>query len=199
MRYMTLAVNAKGQVVQQLHEHFKGHVLDVGCGAMPFKRLFRGDEGFRPDCEVTDWTGLDVRAVGDVQADAHDMPFEDGQFDTVLCTDLLQYVPDPPRVVLECARVLKQGGCAVFVTRFAFPDEDAWYGITTSGLASMIRLAGMEVLEVGAAGNLVGAKYDAFRHEHKYRLAVPTPVQGFVDGLGESLPMVVFGVGKKTE
>lgn len=43
------------------------------------------------------------------------LPFRDECFDAVLCTEVLEHVPDPVRVLCELNRVLKPGG-QVFVT-----------------------------------------------------------------------------------
>jgi 2-polyprenyl-3-methyl-5-hydroxy-6-metoxy-1,4-benzoquinol methylase len=39
-----------------------------------------------------------------------DLPFADHSFDVVLCTEVLEHVPDPAVVVAELARVTKPGG-----------------------------------------------------------------------------------------
>ena len=50
---------------------------------------------------------LDVRTE---VADAHDLPFADASFDAVLVFHTLTYAERPPRVLAECARVLRPGG-----------------------------------------------------------------------------------------
>ena len=42
-------------------------------------------------------------------ADAADMPFADHAFDYVICSHVLEHVPDPPRVIGELTRVAKAG------------------------------------------------------------------------------------------
>ncbi len=49
--------------------------------------------------------GLDLR-----EGDAHELPFADGSFDTVVCTLGLCNIPDDRRAVSEMARVLRPGG-----------------------------------------------------------------------------------------
>ena len=43
-------------------------------------------------------------------ADAHDLPFADAAFDAVVVFHTLTYAERPPRVLAECARVLRPGG-----------------------------------------------------------------------------------------
>lgn len=45
-----------------------------------------------------------------VRASADELPFGAGAFDHVLVRDLLHHVPEPGRVLAECARVLEPGG-----------------------------------------------------------------------------------------
>jgi ubiquinone/menaquinone biosynthesis C-methylase UbiE len=50
-----------------------------------------------------------------VQTGAEELPFEDGSFDTVVCTYVMCSVPDPSRAMAEIARVLKPGGRLLFL------------------------------------------------------------------------------------
>lgn len=54
----------------------------------------------RPDSVGLDW----------VEASADAMPFDDGEFDVVLCAHGLQQFPDAPAAVAEARRVLRTGG-----------------------------------------------------------------------------------------
>jgi SAM-dependent methyltransferase len=97
-------------------------VLEVGCGAaVDLARFARG--GART-------TGVDVAAsaielakanfaqqglAGDFRvADGEHLPFPDGTFDLVYAHGVVQYTPNPQRLVDECRRVLKPGGQAIF-------------------------------------------------------------------------------------
>jgi ubiquinone/menaquinone biosynthesis C-methylase UbiE len=49
------------------------------------------------------------------QADAHDLPFDDASFDTVVCTLGLCAIPDPGVAIAEMVRVLRPGGRLILV------------------------------------------------------------------------------------
>jgi SAM-dependent methyltransferase len=115
----------------------KGRVLDVGCGSKPYKRLF-------PELE---WVGLDERPVAEIQADMTAIPCDDDSFDTVLCTDALNFTAYPHKAVAEMVRVLKSGGHLIVVAQTTAPDDSVFFGIHTAGLARMLMDCGCTEVE----------------------------------------------------
>lgn len=104
------------------HSH---HVLDVCSGMGGPARYFAQRIG----CRVT---GLDLtrsrydsairltrlarlaHLVDFRLGDALHMPFDDGSFDVVIGQEAWCHVPDKPRLIAECARVVKHGGTIAF-------------------------------------------------------------------------------------
>ncbi len=88
-------------------------VLDAGAGACPYRPLFS-----HCDYKTQDFKKLaDKQLLGptgygelDYVCDIHDIPVADASFDVVLCTEVLEHVPEPIKVVREFARILKKGG-----------------------------------------------------------------------------------------
>jgi SAM-dependent methyltransferase len=93
-----------------------GLVLDLGCGSGMHTAYLR-ERGLR----VVD---LDIsmvqlqRVSGDerVCGDAACLPFRDGAFDTVLCSEVLEHLSKPELCTNEVHRVLKDGGIAGYTT-----------------------------------------------------------------------------------
>jgi ubiquinone/menaquinone biosynthesis C-methylase UbiE len=64
-------------------------------------------------CRLTQLVGLQDR-VGFQLGDATAMPFDNAQFDIVIGQEAWAHVPDKPRLIGECARVIKPGGVIAF-------------------------------------------------------------------------------------
>lgn len=85
-------------------------VLEVGCGEGRLAQFLHSD-GPKPDRFVL--SDLDVGrvdpSIGDafevVQASVYDLPWQDGEFDLVICCEVLEHVDDPDRALAEIARV----------------------------------------------------------------------------------------------
>jgi SAM-dependent methyltransferase len=84
-------------------------VLDVGAGIGPYRRLFAHCEYYAHDF------GQEPETLGkytplDYQSDVTDIPVPDESFDVVLCTEVLEHVPEPIKAIHELARILRPGG-----------------------------------------------------------------------------------------
>ncbi len=92
-------------------------VLDVGCGHGKFtsgltaRHHVVGVDLAHSMLRRARDEGLDV-----YQADATALPFADGQFDAVVCAEVVQHFSDLAPAASEFARVLKPGGRAVVTT-----------------------------------------------------------------------------------
>lgn len=84
-------------------------VLDVGAGAGPYRPLFahceyRAHDFGREPGTIGKYTTLDF------QSDITSMPVPDESFDVILCSEVLEHVPEPIRAVQEFGRILRSGG-----------------------------------------------------------------------------------------
>ena len=67
---------------------------------------------------------IDLNRKPDIVADAHHLPFKDGEFEVILSTETLEHVKDPFQVEREIRRVTASGGVLILSTRFVFPIHD---------------------------------------------------------------------------
>jgi 2-polyprenyl-3-methyl-5-hydroxy-6-metoxy-1,4-benzoquinol methylase len=123
-------------------KNFSGKILDVGCGNSPFRPLLNPAS--------TQYQGIDVQAAASfgyqnpdtIYYDGKVIPFADGSFDAVLCTEVLEHVADPAETIREIHRVLKPGGFGIITipwsARFHYQPRD-YHRYTPSMLEILFR------------------------------------------------------------
>ena len=101
-------------------------VLDLGCGTNKYKKYFMQKNKF---------IGIDVKTSGreinqktpDVFYDGKKLPFNDGNFDLIICTEVLEHVENFELVVSEIFRSLKRNGSAVITMPFITAEHEIPY------------------------------------------------------------------------
>lgn len=72
-----------------------------------FYKLFRNQKNL-------DYTTTDLLSpLADVKADICNLPFQDNEYDIILCNHVLEHIPDDTKAMQELYRVLKPGGMAI--------------------------------------------------------------------------------------
>ena len=87
--------------------------LDVGCGSWRYI-LTSGAVGI--DFDVAKARYVSHRGARALCADASNLPFLDGTFQEVLCTEVIEHLPEGNQVFRELARVTAPGGNLVVTT-----------------------------------------------------------------------------------
>lgn len=115
-----------------LPKYCRGKAVDVGSGHAKYKNLVEdycekyvsvdnlsseyqfGDEDFKPD----------------IISDVLNMPFKDEEFDTAICTEVIEHVENPFLLFKEISRILKPGGYLILSSGWATPyhkePKDYW-------------------------------------------------------------------------
>jgi ubiquinone/menaquinone biosynthesis C-methylase UbiE len=134
-------------------------VLDLGAGSCPYRRYFT-------DCiyKTQDFIALGPKQLRDNQGygridyvcDATSIPVEDGSFDVVLCTEVLEHVPDPVAVIAEICRVLRPGGVLWLTAPLGSGLHQTPYhfygGYTPFWYQKILHEAGYQRIEIEANG-----------------------------------------------
>lgn len=121
-------------------------VLDLGSGRAPYAEIFRHHH----------YVTADLLLGADVRCDARMLPFETGAFDQVLCTEVLEHVPDPDGVLAEICRVLAAGGALVLTTPLTWGvhlDQD-FHRWTEMGLRQLLARHGLRVASLAPRGGI---------------------------------------------
>ncbi len=138
-----------------------GELLDVGCGRQPYAGYFN---------HVTRSRACDFdasRGRVDFTCPADQIPLPDAELDSILCTEVLEHVPDPPKVWREFARVLRPGGKVLLATPMYWPGHEEpydFYRHTAFGLRRMAEEAGFEVVKLLPRGGVWAFLGQAIQH-----------------------------------
>ena len=148
-----------------------GVLCDVGAGAEP-SVVAAAWPGRRLALDVVPSTGLDV------VADGHALPLGDETVAAVLLMEVLEHVPDPSRLLRECARVLAPGGhLCVTAPQYHITHNHPgdYFRYTRQGLEALCAGAGLSVVTAWATGGPLLVLF------HAVELNLPpTPRLGFV-------------------
>ena len=160
--------------------------LDVGCGegrhSYEASRLSNGGDGRVCSLDI-DEMGLkktkyvlchmEQRDEGTTRwdvlfGDSLRLPFRDGCFDKIICSEVMEHVPDPNQGIEEMVRVLRPGGLMAVTVPTYVPERTCWtldsdyYNhpgghvriFTAQGLVRLLRRHNLRVY--------------AIRHEHAF-------------------------------
>jgi SAM-dependent methyltransferase len=142
--------------LSQLLPGCRGALLDVGCGAQPYRPLCHPDVRF-VGIDTSDALHHFGYAAPDTTYYSGDTwPMPDASFETILATETLEHVARPATFLAEAKRCLAPGGRLIltvpFAARWHFIPHDYWR-FTPSGLRQLLRDAGFAEAAVFARGN----------------------------------------------
>jgi len=124
----TNAPTLQAWIFKHLSEIPSGHrILDAGAGEQVHKKYCTHLDYISQDLaeydgvgngvgiqnQTWDYTGIDI--ISDIVS----IPESDESFDAILCSEVLEHVPDPVRAIQELDRLLKVGGVLLITAPFA--------------------------------------------------------------------------------
>jgi ubiquinone/menaquinone biosynthesis C-methylase UbiE len=134
-----------------------GPILDVPVGTAYFTRaVAAAHPGVVVGVDIAEGMVRESRSLARreglsnlslVQASVHALPFEDGRFPAILCTNGLQVIPGLRGAVAELARVLAPGG-TLFVSVVGVPlrSQGLPTALATKNVTDALRGAGLSIV-----------------------------------------------------
>lgn len=92
----------------------KGRVLDLGSGDGLLLETLGADNAIGSDISVLYCRRMKSKKIEVVNCVAEHLPFAIDSFDVIICTEVLEHVLYPSKVVKEIHRVSKKGGHTLF-------------------------------------------------------------------------------------
>ncbi len=103
-------------------------ILDAGAGELKNRQYcghldyvsqdfcqYQGAGGLEEGLQTDGWDTSRIDLVSDITA----IPAPDASFDAILCSEVLEHVPEPTHALDEFARLLKPGGVMILTAPFA--------------------------------------------------------------------------------
>jgi len=139
---------------KSLKQHAKGKLLDLGCGKVPLYHAYRE---YITDNTCIDWMNT---AHGNQYLDfecdlAKALPFEDGEFDTIILSDVLEHIPNPEHLWKEMSRILSVGGKIILNVPFYYWLHEQpydYYRYTEFALRRFVENSGLRLIQLEPIG-----------------------------------------------
>lgn len=115
-----------------------------------------------PEKQVQAWwyINLDLNTAPNILADVTQTPLQAESVDCILCTEVLEHLPDPQACVDEIYRLLRDDGLAFASTPFFYPvhaDPYDFQRFTEDGLRHLFReFKSVEVYRMGGYAGVLG-------------------------------------------
>ena len=164
-------VNRDAWVAEQAATIAPGSLLlDAGAGSCPYRHLFS-----HCDYKAQDFVSLQGEQLSggeygaiDYVCDITAIPVEDAVFDVVLCTEVLEHLPEPIKAIDEFSRILKPGGKIIITAPLGSGIHQEPYhfygGYTPFWYRKFLAEAGFETIDVEAnAGSLRACAQESMR------------------------------------
>jgi len=142
-----------------------GRILDAGAGEQQFRRFcshldYVSQDFAQYDGGASDTAGLHSAwdtSRTDIISDITAIPEPDGAFDAVMCTEVIEHVPDAVAAIGELARLVRPGGYLILTAPFCSLTHMAPYHYATGFSRYFYRehlpRLGFDILDLEENGN----------------------------------------------
>jgi SAM-dependent methyltransferase len=168
-------------------KYFKGKLIDIGCGIKPYKKLLSDlvDEHIGVDHFET----LHNKENIDLFGTAYNIPSNENEYDSALCTAVLEHLEEPSNAIKECYRVLKPGGFAIYSVPFIWhlhEEPRDFYRYSKYGLKYLFEKEGFNIIKIDALSGFwvtfgVLFNYNLYRYNRGILKYIPIiPITGYI-------------------
>jgi 2-polyprenyl-3-methyl-5-hydroxy-6-metoxy-1,4-benzoquinol methylase len=155
-----------------LDKYANKRLLDLGCGNKPYKEWYAPLTESSVGCDAVQSS----ESVVDDICLASELPYENGSFETVFSTQVLEHVFEQQQMINEAARVLKPGGHLILSVPFTWELHEEPYDffrVTKHGLKEMFEKSGFEIDYIKANGGkwaamfqmMINTVYSTFKYK----------------------------------
>lgn len=143
------------QSIRKYLPEFRGKVVDLGCGDMPYKEMILSQK------RVTDYISIDWPGTKYYHNqpnffwDGITIPLENESVDCVLLTEVIEHLDNPTAVLKEIRRILRPGGIVTGTTPFIWPLHEVpndMHRLSPFGVKRIMADAGYTSYEVTGMG-----------------------------------------------
>jgi SAM-dependent methyltransferase len=158
----------------------RGRIIDLGG-----KRARRRGHFQAVENDQAQWTfvNIDPGTAPDLLCDVTSVPLPDDQADCVLCTEVLEHLPDPRACVREANRLLRTGGYLIASVPFMYPvhpDPGDFQRFAPDGLRLLLgSFAQVDIRPMGGNPGTLGSLIE-IATRHMRSAALPLSVLGRV-------------------
>jgi SAM-dependent methyltransferase len=136
----------------------EGTIVDVGCGAQPFRGLVPRSASYIGIDTVDAEVQFGYSVPDTIYFEGDRWPIDDGTADVVLSTETLEHVYDSRSFLAEAHRILRPEGRLImtvpFAARYHYIPNDYWR-FTPASLERLLHETGFGNVQVYARGNAV--------------------------------------------
>jgi len=158
-------------------------ILDAGAGSCPYRDFFDHCEYKAQDFASLSNEQLSGGKYGQIDyvCDIASIPVPDASFDAILCSEVLEHLPEPVSVIQEFFRILKPGGKLILTAPLGSGIHQEPYhfygGYTPYWYQKFLGDTGLEEINIEAnCGSLKACGQETLRFirlSHPFKLGLP--------------------------
>lgn len=107
-KYNWLLYDTNDKWLDEFSKYYKGTLVDLGCGEMPYKQYFL------QYCDKyigVDWSNTLHELKADIISNLNEkIDISDNFADTIICLSVLEHLYNPQNLLNEAYRILNRGG-----------------------------------------------------------------------------------------